>query len=159
MKFQAATILVTLFIMLVLSVVNALPIDGPASVSTDKPLLTRSVGDFVTRSNAQGDYPSDDGSTPPPKDVSGCGTRSFFAYRYCLTQAKPLFKQIKSKLNKGKSVSADSSPIQTPRTSMHVGHSASALPLALVNKTTRHQALEDASNQVGAGAMTRPYIQ
>ncbi|KAF9944325.1 hypothetical protein BGZ70_004782 [Mortierella alpina] len=83
MKFQATSIFAAVLVVLSLSAVNAVPIEGqaeavlPVAAASD-PLLTRGDGTFAVPEDTKVE------ETNNVEKVSGCGYRSFFTYHSCL---------------------------------------------------------------------------
>ncbi|KAF9972967.1 hypothetical protein BGZ75_001310, partial [Mortierella antarctica] len=86
MKFQATSIFAAVLVVLSLSAVNAVPIEGqteaeavlPVADATE-PLLTRGDGTFAIPEDTKVEETNNGG-----KKVNGCGYRSFFTYHSCL---------------------------------------------------------------------------
>ncbi|KAF9271664.1 hypothetical protein BGZ68_003260 [Mortierella alpina] len=83
MKFQATSIFAAVLVVLSLSAVNAIPVDGQAEAeavaAATEPLLTRGDGTFAVPADTKIAETNNGG-----KKLTGCGFRSFFTYHSCL---------------------------------------------------------------------------
>ncbi|CAO3571547.1 unnamed protein product [Mortierella alpina] len=86
MKFQVTSIFAAVLVVLSLSAVNAIPVDGQAEAAAvlavdaaSDPLLTRGDAAFSIPADTKIAETNNGG-----KKLTGCGFRSFFTYHSCL---------------------------------------------------------------------------
>ncbi|KAF9931651.1 hypothetical protein BGZ67_005225 [Mortierella alpina] len=84
MKFQATSIFAAVLVVLSLSAVNAIPVDGQPEAEAALPGITEPL---LTRGDAAFSVPADTKiaeTNNGGKKLTGCGFRSFFTYHSCL---------------------------------------------------------------------------
>ncbi|KAF9571906.1 hypothetical protein EC968_010559 [Mortierella alpina] len=87
MKFQATSIFAAVLLVLSLSAVNAIPIDGQPEAEAVLPVAAAASDPLLTRGDAAFSIPADTKiaeTNNGGKKLTGCGFRSFFTYHSCL---------------------------------------------------------------------------